>query len=549
MSRHYALNAIAENALGLVQDYYRNPLTARNWIISSEWMYEVQTTLDLKDRTLFAGFYLANEILARLWLTKKDFQIVLITALHLSDAHDDWIHPKLEDYLELTEDAYTLDRFELFIQNVIVLLEGRTRPPTVYDILESINFDQPDPFFRDAVNIATLSCIYYPEVFTWNLDTFAKACLLLAHDLNTKQPGSRIRNDPAEALLLARLVQVTVLQELALQFEEEGSRLLILLERRKNFLVKAVEIPTFQDGKVLSNKAFEEPIPIKELGKGTYGSVKLVKKEGAQYANKKQPLNDNALIELNILTSYQHENLVTIYGFQINENELYMDLEFGISLQKIIKSYDKTDLWSWTDVYIRGDTKSSLPVVKRRKLQKGILAGLAYLHSQGIIHRDIKLDNIVLVGDRPKLIDYGLAYEMCLSTQDENSKSSGVYSLFQRPPELLWAKSEMYAFEIDVWACAAAMLEIETGIIPFYWDLNASVPGINDNYTSNIIYAMSKILGSPEKVGIYKKFPLNQKFSGLLCVQDNVLRNILLDMLPYQPEERITLVEAVERLM
>ena len=117
MSRHYALNAIAENALGLVQDYYRNPLTTKDWTLSAEWMYEVQNGLDLTNRTLFASFYLANEILSRLKLTVEDYQLVLITALHLSDAHDDWDHPKLEDYLESTNEDYTLEEFELFIRD------------------------------------------------------------------------------------------------------------------------------------------------------------------------------------------------------------------------------------------------------------------------------------------------------------------------------------------------------------------------------------------------------------------------------------------------
>ena len=45
---------------------------------------------------------------------------------------------------------------------------------------------------------------------------------------------------------------------------------------------------------------------------------------------------------------------------------------------------------------------------------KGILNGVAYLHSIGIVHRDIKLENIMIAKDQygmpvPKLIDFGLS--------------------------------------------------------------------------------------------------------------------------------------------
>nr|VVW86591.1 unnamed protein product [Nymphaea colorata] len=50
-----------------------------------------------------------------------------------------------------------------------------------------------------------------------------------------------------------------------------------------------------------------------------------------------------------------------------------------------------------------------LPVEEAMKLILGICSGLAYLHRQGVMHRDIKPQNILLQGHSTKIADFGFA--------------------------------------------------------------------------------------------------------------------------------------------
>jgi CTD kinase subunit alpha len=79
-----------------------------------------------------------------------------------------------------------------------------------------------------------------------------------------------------------------------------------------------------------------------------------------------------------------------------------------------------------------------------------MLAGLAYLHHKGVIHRDIKGSNI-LINNRGelKLGDFGLArfYQKRRCTDYTNR----VITLWYRPPELLFGAT-VYGPEVDMWS-------------------------------------------------------------------------------------------------
>lgn len=99
--------------------------------------------------------------------------------------------------------------------------------------------------------------------------------------------------------------------------------------------------------------------------------------------------------EARIAAALEHPNVVTVYALRIENQRIYMFLEFlpGGSLQDKLEQTGK------------------LSVGKATKLVSGICEGLAKLHSKGIIHRDIKAENILLTADGlPKITDLGIAH-------------------------------------------------------------------------------------------------------------------------------------------
>jgi tetratricopeptide (TPR) repeat protein/tRNA A-37 threonylcarbamoyl transferase component Bud32 len=99
--------------------------------------------------------------------------------------------------------------------------------------------------------------------------------------------------------------------------------------------------------------------------------------------------------EARIAATLAHPNIVTIYALRLEEQKFYMIMEFlsGGSLRELLNQQGK------------------LPVEQAVQLTIGLCDGLAKFHEQGIIHRDIKGENILLTADgRPKIIDFGIAH-------------------------------------------------------------------------------------------------------------------------------------------
>jgi serine/threonine protein kinase len=99
--------------------------------------------------------------------------------------------------------------------------------------------------------------------------------------------------------------------------------------------------------------------------------------------------------EARVMATLEHPNVVTMHGLRVADQQLYMIMEYlaGGSLRALLKE------------------KGRLPVEQAVRMVVGICEGLAKLHDKGIIHRDIKVDNILLTTDgRPKITDFGIAH-------------------------------------------------------------------------------------------------------------------------------------------
>jgi len=143
------------------------------------------------------------------------------------------------------------------------------------------------------------------------------------------------------------------------------------------------------------------------LGRGAFGKVnlgmhKLTRKLIAIKSINKEYLSEEKqrskiMHEVSILLQLRHESIVKLYETFETERHimLVMELAAGGDLLNFVRKRKKLDEET------------------ARILFKQIIEGLGYIHSKGVLHRDIKLDNILLDGKgNVKIADFGVSKQV-----------------------------------------------------------------------------------------------------------------------------------------
>jgi len=195
------------------------------------------------------------------------------------------------------------------------------------------------------------------------------------------------------------------------------------------------------------------------VGKGAFGKVyKALNTETGDFCAIKQ-IEKNIisekqlpaiLHEIKLLQTLQHINIVRFIESYETPKYLYFALEFieGGSLAKITKRY--------------GCFQE--PLLSRYICQ--VLRGLEYLHEKGVIHRDIKGDNILITKEGIiKLADFGSCTYSAI-----DRKLTVVGTPFWMAPEVIQMDMNARSTACDIWSLGCTLLELLTGNPP-YWDL------------------------------------------------------------------------------
>ncbi|MCJ1414545.1 hypothetical protein MMC32_000872 [Xylographa parallela] len=204
------------------------------------------------------------------------------------------------------------------------------------------------------------------------------------------------------------------------------------------------------------------------IGKGTYGRVYLginantgevlaIKhvevnpKAAGQDKEKIKEMVGSLDLEIDTMQHLEHPNIVQYLGCERKEYSISIFLEYisGGSIGSCLRKHGKFE-----ERVVGSLTRQTLD-------------GLSYLHGQGILHRDLKADNILLDTDGTcKISDFGISKRSDnIYGNDITNSMQG--SVFWMAPEVIRSQGLGYSAKVDIWSLGCVVLEMFAGRRPW----------------------------------------------------------------------------------
>uniref|UniRef100_A0A8C7X148 non-specific serine/threonine protein kinase n=1 Tax=Oryzias sinensis TaxID=183150 RepID=A0A8C7X148_9TELE len=267
-----------------------------------------------------------------------------------------------------------------------------------------------------------------------------------------------------------------------------------------------------------------------KIGEGSTGVVCIARERqsGRQVAVKmmdlrKQQRRELLFNEVVIMRDYRHKNVVDMFRSALVEEELWVIMEYlqGGALTQII-------------------SETRMNEEQIATVCEGVLLALSYLHSEGVIHRDIKSDSILLTLDgRVKLSDFGFCAQI---NKDIPKRKSLVGTPYWMAPEVI--SKMMYGTEVDIWSLGIMVVEMVDGEPPYFSDTP--------------ITAMKKLRdeAAPTVKNTNKVSPVLKDFLDCMLTRDTLKRSSATDLLEHPfllqsgpPKVLVPLVEQYRKRM
>uniref|UniRef100_A0A665UC56 non-specific serine/threonine protein kinase n=1 Tax=Echeneis naucrates TaxID=173247 RepID=A0A665UC56_ECHNA len=236
-----------------------------------------------------------------------------------------------------------------------------------------------------------------------------------------------------------------------------------------------------------------------KVGEGSTGVVCTAREKhsGRQVAVKmmdlrRQQRRELLFNEVVIMRDHRHRNVVQMFRSALVEDELWVVMEFlqGGALTHII-SQTRLDEQQVATVCL------------------SVLQALTYLHSEGVIHRDIKSDSILLTLDgQVKLSDFGFCAQI---SENVPKRKSLVGTPYWMAPEVI--SKAPYGPEVDIWSLGIMVVEMVDGEPPYFSDTP--------------ITAMKKLRdqSAPSVKDIQRVSPVLKNFLDCMLTRDTLQRS------------------------
>ncbi|KAM4626099.1 cyclin-dependent kinase 15 isoform 2-T2 [Discoglossus pictus] len=245
---------------------------------------------------------------------------------------------------------------------------------------------------------------------------------------------------------------------------------------------------------------------LEKLGEGSYATVyKGISRINGQLVALKvismkaeEGVPFTAIREASLLKGLKHANIVLLHDIIQTRETLTFVFE-----------YVHTDLAQYMSQHPGGLLPYNI-----RLFMFQLLRGLAYIHHQHILHRDLKPQNLLIsyLGEL-KLADFGLARAKSIPGQ---TYSSEVVTLWYRPPDVLLGATD-YSSDLDIWGAGCIFIEMLQGYPAF--------SGVSDIFEQ--LEKIWTVLGTPTEdswPGV-SQLP-NYKTEWLVLCENQSFRNV-----------------------
>uniref|UniRef100_A0A3P8RWU6 Mitogen-activated protein kinase kinase kinase 8 n=1 Tax=Amphiprion percula TaxID=161767 RepID=A0A3P8RWU6_AMPPE len=182
--------------------------------------------------------------------------------------------------------------------------------------------------------------------------------------------------------------------------------------------------------------------------KGSFGKVHLAQDTTTRkrMACKLIPLENFKAADVEFQARFHHENIAELYGALLWDQSVHLFMEAGESGSVLEKLDSCGPMREFEIIWVT----------------KHVLRALEYLHSNGVIHHDIKPSNIVLMSDKAVLVDFGLTVQM---TEDiyipRDLRGTEMYM----SPELVLCRG--HDTKTDIYSLGTTIIHMQTGFPPW----------------------------------------------------------------------------------
>lgn len=206
-------------------------------------------------------------------------------------------------------------------------------------------------------------------------------------------------------------------------------------------------------------------------------AIKVLRPELAKNAE----IHERFKNEASVMARLQHPGIVALHDYVEEKESLYLIMEYveGKELSQLIKELNEP-----------------MGIVRAKKIMKQVLEAFSYAHKNGVVHRDVKPENILIdKDDNIKILDFGIA--KLVGDAQFNLTKTGVHvgTVYYMSPEQV--KAQELDHRSDIYSLGVTFYELLTGVCP-YRSLSSEYE-ISDAIVRQPLLPLSEVMGEDYK--------------------------------------------------